>query len=64
MKSLFSLLQFLGSLVFGYLLDKFGVRTGLVINFLACAACYYLLSITTTMEMLFLSKVNICIDGS
>jgi MFS family permease len=57
LKSFFSITQSFGSLAFGYLLDKFGVRRGLAINFLACATCYYILSITDSIEMLYLSRV-------
>ena len=41
LKSFFSIAQSFGSLLFGYILDRWGVRTGLVINFTACATCYY-----------------------
>ena len=41
-----------------------GVETGLVVNFLACALQFYLLSISDSMTMLFLSKVpGICLAG-
>ena len=56
-KSLFAFAQCIGSLMFGYLLDKFGIRVGFVINFLACSLSYYLLSIADTMDMLVLSKL-------
>jgi MFS family permease len=57
LKTLFSGLQSFGSLAFGLILDRWGVRTGLVINFLACASCYYILSITDTIELLYFSRV-------
>jgi len=53
----FNVAQGIGSLIMGYILDKFGVKAGLVVNFLACAAQYFLLSITDSLNMLFLSKV-------
>lgn len=56
-KSYFSMTQSIGSLVFGYILDKWGVRTGLVVNFLSCAACYYILSITDSISMLYMSRL-------
>jgi len=56
-ESFFSLAQGFGSLIMGFVLDRFGVKTGLVVNFVACAAQYYLLSISTSMNILFLSKV-------
>lgn len=43
--------------MFGVILDRYGVRVGLVINFLACASCYYMLSITDSVEMLYASKI-------
>jgi len=64
LKSFFAFVQCIGSLVFGALLDRVGIRIGFVVNFLACALSYYLLSITDSMEMLFLSKVpGICVAG-
>lgn len=57
LKTFFSAAQSFGSLAFGFILDRWGVRTGLVINFLACATCYYILSITDTIELLYLSRV-------
>ena len=57
LKSFFSIAQSFGSLLFGYILDRWGVRTGLVINFTACATCYYILSITDTIELLYLSRL-------
>ena len=56
-KSIFAISQGIGSLAFGKILDTYGVRIGLIINFLACACCYYLLSITNTVNMLYLSKL-------
>jgi len=56
-KSFFSIIQGVGSLIFGVILDRYGVRVGLIINFLACASCYYMLSITDSVEMLYASKV-------
>lgn len=53
----FSVAQGVGSLVMGFILDSFGVRVGLMVNFIACAMQYYLLSISNSLEMLFLSKV-------
>jgi MFS family permease len=46
-----------GSLIFGLLLDRIGVRAVFAINFLSAAAGYYLLSITTTLSGLYLAKV-------
>lgn len=57
LQSLFSGIQMFASLLFGHILDKFGVRVGFTLNFLACAATYYLLSITSSMAMLYMSKI-------
>ena len=57
MKSIFAVTQGVGSLAFGSILDKYGVRVGLIINFMACASCYYTLSITNSIAMLYLSKL-------
>ena len=46
-----------GSLIFGLLLDRIGVRAVFAINFLSAALGYYLLSITTTLSGLYLAKV-------
>ena len=56
-KSIFAVSQGVGSLMFGKILDTYGVRAGLIINFLACASCYYMLSITDSVTMLYLSKL-------
>ena len=57
LQSLFSGIQMFASLLFGHILDKAGVRIGFLLNFLACAATYFLLSITDSMEMLYASKI-------
>ena len=57
LQSLFSAIQMFASLLFGHILDKAGVRVGFSLNFLACAATYYLLSITSSMSMLYISKI-------
>ena len=57
LQSFFSVIQMFASLLFGYILDKAGARVGFVLNFVAGAGTYYLLSITDSMSMLYLSKV-------
>ena len=56
-ESFFNIAQGVGSLVMGYILDKYGVRVGLIVNFFACAAQYSILSVTDSLAMLFISKV-------
>ena len=57
LQSLFSAIQVFASLLFGHILDKAGVRVGFMLNFMACAASYYVLSITSSMSMLYMSKI-------
>lgn len=57
LQSFFQVVQTVGSLAFGNLLDKFGVRVGFVVNFLGCAATYLLLANTSSLNMLYLTKV-------
>jgi OCT family organic cation transporter-like MFS transporter 18 len=55
--SFFSIVQTVGSLSFGYLLDRAGVRIGFGVNFLCCALTYYILANCTSIEMLYISKL-------
>lgn len=56
-QSFFGVAQAVGSLAIGAVIDKLGVRAGFIITFLSCAASYYILSVTTSIEMLFVSKI-------
>jgi len=55
--SLFGFAQGLGSLVMGAILDRYGIRAAYVITFLACALQYWLLSISDSLTILYLSKI-------
>lgn len=57
LQSFFSVMQTIGSLISGVFLDKFGVKGGFIISFLASAASYALLSQSTTLNILYLSKI-------
>ena len=57
LQSFFSIIQTFGSLITGYLLDKYTTKLGFLITFIASALSYYILSISTTMSLLYLSKV-------
>mmetsp|Transcript_17894 Transcript_17894/g.36136 ORF Transcript_17894/g.36136 Transcript_17894/m.36136 type:complete len:431 (-) Transcript_17894:44-1336(-) len=57
LQSFFSIMQTAGSFVSGRFLDRFGAKMGFVISFLASAMCYAILSQSTTIEILYLSKV-------
>jgi len=53
----FGFAQGFGSLAVGWVLDRYGVRAGLILNFVACALQYYLLSVTDSVALLYLSKI-------
>ncbi|KAJ8609609.1 hypothetical protein CTAYLR_006264 [Chrysophaeum taylorii] len=55
--SFFSLLQSLGSPVVGATLDRIGPRLMFVVVFLSSAASYGILSLSTSMAWLYLSKI-------
>ena len=57
LQSFFGVVQMIGSLVSGPLLDRFGSRGGLAVNFICSALSYYLLSCSTTMDILYYSKI-------
>ena len=57
LQSVFSIVQTVGALAAGRLLDYFSVKYGFIICFLGSAVGYYLLSISTSMDILYLSKV-------
>lgn len=57
LQSFFMVVQTVGSLAFGYLLDFAGVRLGFMINFLCCALQYAVLANTDSLGMLYLSKI-------
>eukprot|EP00545_Synedropsis_sp_CCMP1620_P002780 CAMPEP_0119010136 /NCGR_PEP_ID=MMETSP1176-20130426/4816_1 /TAXON_ID=265551 /ORGANISM="Synedropsis recta cf, Strain CCMP1620" /LENGTH=491 /DNA_ID=CAMNT_0006962751 /DNA_START=42 /DNA_END=1517 /DNA_ORIENTATION=+ len=56
LQSFFSALQTVGSPLVGILLDRVGVRSASALVFCASAASYAILSVATTMPLLFLSK--------
>ena len=57
LQSFFGLIQLLGSLLVGALIDRFGFRVMLVGNFVACALSYAVLASATSLSGLFLSKI-------
>mmetsp|Transcript_11695 Transcript_11695/g.16072 ORF Transcript_11695/g.16072 Transcript_11695/m.16072 type:complete len:409 (+) Transcript_11695:18-1244(+) len=57
LQSFFSIIQTVGAFGLGVCLDKFGVKGGFILSFVASALCYGILSQSTTIEMLYLSKV-------
>jgi len=57
LQSFFSMVQVVGSLASGPLLDRFGAKGGFFINFLCSAMSYYILSLSTSMDVLYFSKI-------
>jgi OCT family organic cation transporter-like MFS transporter 18 len=57
LQAFFSLLQTIGSLASGRLLDIFGAKGGFLISFGASALCYALLTQSTTISILYASKI-------
>ena len=57
LQSFFGIVQMVGSIVSGPLLDRFGAKGGLLVNFACSALSYYLLSLSTTMDILYYSKI-------
>lgn len=57
LQTVFNICQMIGSLIFGTILDKFGIRIGFVCNFVSCACSYYLLSQATSIYYLYASKI-------
>ena len=57
LQSFFSVVQTVGSLIAGRFLDSYGPRLGFIINFLSSALSYYLLSISTSISILYMSKI-------
>ena len=55
--SFFSLVQMVGSMLVGFMLDHIGLRGMFAINFLACALSYAILARATSIELLFASKL-------
>ena len=57
LQTLFNVCQMIGSLLFGTIVDQFGIRVGFLVNFIASAGSYYLLSQATTIHYLYMSKI-------
>lgn len=57
LQSFFGAVQTIGSPLLGFALDRIGAKGGFLIVFVASAASYGLLSIATSMHVLYLSKV-------
>lgn len=57
LQSFFSLIQLLGSLLVGGLIDRLGLRVMFFVNFVACAASYALLARAGSITALWVSKI-------
>ena len=57
LRSFFSFIQMAGSLGVGHIIDRAGVRAGMALNFVSCAASYAILMRAETMQGLFASKL-------
>ncbi len=60
LQSFFGFVQLIGSLLVGAMIDRFGVKLMLLVNFLACAASYALLALADSngsLSLLFASKI-------
>ncbi len=57
LQSWFSLLQTIGALICGMFLDRLGYKYGCVLIFISSACSYYILSISTSIFLLYLSKI-------
>lgn len=57
LQSFFGIVQTVGSLISGLLLDKFGIRGSFLLSFLASAASYAVLSQAHSMDLLYYSKI-------
>ena len=57
LQSYFYIVQTVGSLIAGRFLDSYGPRLGLIINFVSSGLSYYLLSVSTSISILYMSKV-------
>nr|XP_033784402.1 solute carrier family 22 member 18 [Geotrypetes seraphini]XP_033784403.1 solute carrier family 22 member 18 [Geotrypetes seraphini]XP_033784404.1 solute carrier family 22 member 18 [Geotrypetes seraphini]XP_033784405.1 solute carrier family 22 member 18 [Geotrypetes seraphini] len=57
LQTIFGILQLLGSPIFGRFSDRFGARAALTLSFLSGSLFYLLLSISTSVPLLFLSRI-------
>jgi MFS transporter, OCT family, solute carrier family 22 (organic cation transporter), member 18 len=57
LQSFFAVMQMIGSIIAGGFIDKYGAKMGLLVSFLASGLSYYILSMSTSIELLYLSKV-------
>ncbi|XP_060624373.2 solute carrier family 22 member 18 [Anolis sagrei] len=56
LQTIFGVLQLLGGPIFGRFADQFGTRAALTLSYLAGSLCFFLLSVSTSVPLLFLSR--------
>ncbi|KAJ7344381.1 hypothetical protein JRQ81_000331 [Phrynocephalus forsythii] len=57
LQTVFGVLQLLGGPIFGRFADRFGTRAALILSYMAESLCFFLLSVSTSIPLLFLSRV-------
>jgi sugar phosphate permease len=57
LQAFFSFIQTFGSLLTGFILDRFTPKIGFVVSFTASALSYFLLSHSTSLSILYMSKI-------
>jgi len=57
LRTCFSLISVFSSLIFGKILDRYGLQIGFILVFVACAATFGIMSIADSMNHLYLSKI-------
>ncbi|CAI5763272.1 solute carrier family 22 member 18 [Podarcis lilfordi] len=57
LQTVFGVLQLLGGPIFGRFADQFGAKTALAISYVAGSLFFLLLSVSTSVPLLFLSRV-------
>ncbi|XP_044281760.1 solute carrier family 22 member 18 [Varanus komodoensis] len=57
LQTIFGVLQLLGGPIFGRFADKFGSRSALTLSYLAGSLCFLLLSVSSSIPLLFFSRL-------
>nr|XP_020644390.1 solute carrier family 22 member 18 [Pogona vitticeps] len=57
LQTVFGVLQLLGGPIFGRFADRFGTRAALILSYMSESLCFLLLSVSTSIPLLFLSRV-------
>jgi MFS transporter, OCT family, solute carrier family 22 (organic cation transporter), member 18 len=57
LQSFFSIMQTVGAVFTGYILDRIGIRVGFILSYAAAGISYHLLSQSKAMIILYISKI-------